>query len=83
MVGVPFPTAQEVGEIEETLWLGFNRHSHDIFKLRHVAPYDRDPILQTGERRPPWVNIHADDIFAPRDQTPDNSWTDKSRATDD
>src|SRR5215217_2940886 len=83
MVGVPFATTQEVGEIDHALWLGLNRHSHHILKLRHVAPYDRDLILQTGKRGRPWADIHAYDVFASCRQTLDDAWTNKSRTADD
>ena len=83
MVGVPFATAEEIREIDETLWLGLNHHSHYILKLRHVAPDDRNLILQTGKRGRPWADIHADDVFASCRQTLDDAWTNKSRTADD
>src|SRR5215208_101532 len=83
MVGVPFATAEEIREIDETLWFGLNYHSHYILKLRHVAPDDRNLILQTGKRGRPWADIHADDVFASCRQTLDDAWTNKSRTADD
>ena len=83
MVRATFATSQEVGEIEETLWLGFNGDAHHILKLRDVAPHDRDLVVQTGKRGRPRVDIHADNVFAPRGQTPDDAWAYEPRAADD
>ena len=83
MVGVPFDTPEEVGEIEEALWPGFDRGAHHVLKLCHIAPQDRHPVLQIGKRGRTRIDIHADDVFAARDQTSDDAWANKPRTADD
>ena len=74
--------ANQVGEIDDAVWLGRGHRGHDLVEVRDIAAHRGDLPAEIGERVRAGMRVHAGHDRPPRHKQAHKSVADKTGAPD-